>query len=234
MGDERHLQLNFVDDHLQGLATEYGVAGDLIQQEGDFLMLADTSVKSTKLNLILKTSIDVKVNLSADGIATTQVTYTIMNPFPEWRLGRDPRLVSELMLEGVYGSYSRVYTHRDARLLGIDVDGTHAGPEDLGTEFNRAMFGRFMAVGPGLKRSVSYTYQNPSVMESNGSTVTYNLYVQKQPGTGAIPLTFLVELPESAANGTVELDGVAYDARSAVTTDLRVDRQFRVEFTVND
>ena len=116
MGQERHLQLHFRDADLQAASRQYGLDGGLIEADGDdFLLVADTSVNSTKLNLIMRPRVILDVQLLADGGARSTVTYRLTNPLPEWQSGRDPVLVKQLMLEGVYGCYLRVYAPRAAR-----------------------------------------------------------------------------------------------------------------------
>src|SRR6185503_8750337 len=105
------------DAQLQALITEYGFDGSIKDTHSDYVMLADASVNSTKLNMILQNSAKVDIQLNADGTATTSVAYTITNPYAAWKEGRDPDLMRQLMLDGVYGSYTRVYAPRYSRLL---------------------------------------------------------------------------------------------------------------------
>ena len=94
MGQERHLQLHFRDAELQAASRQYGLDGGLIETgAGDFLLVADTSVNSTKLNLIMQPRVILDVQLLADGGARSTVTYQLANPFPEWQSGRYPVLV---------------------------------------------------------------------------------------------------------------------------------------------
>ena len=87
MGKERHLQLHFADPPLQALATEYGFDGAMVDQRGDFFLLADTSVRSTKLNLILENSVAAQIQLEEDA-SEVVLAYTTTNPFPEWQQGQ--------------------------------------------------------------------------------------------------------------------------------------------------
>ena len=73
MGRERHLQLDFSDPKLSALSRDYGFGGTLQSNASDYLLIADTSVNSTKLNLILQTSAQVSVQLTPDGAAESAV-----------------------------------------------------------------------------------------------------------------------------------------------------------------
>src|SRR5690606_12502514 len=129
------------DPALQTLSAEYGFDGAIPEEPGDFLLLTDTSVNSTKLNLILENTLDVRVHLDPDtGAATTALSYGIANPFPDWQQGRDPRLVEALMLRGVYGSYLRLYAPPTAQLLDVRIGSRTAGAEQIDTEGGKRVF----------------------------------------------------------------------------------------------
>ena len=117
MGKERHLQLNFSNPQTQALSHQYGFDGAILDPgDSDYLMVADTSVRSTKLNLILQPKISLDLALSTDGSARSTVTYDIANPLPQWQQGKDPALVKKLMLSGTYGCYLRYYLGKGAQL----------------------------------------------------------------------------------------------------------------------
>ncbi|MFN8583726.1 MAG: DUF4012 domain-containing protein [Dehalococcoidia bacterium] len=228
MGAERHLQLNFADTALQDLATRYGFDGGIVEAPGDYLLLADASVGSTKLNLILENAIDVRVT-PGETDARLRVAYTIHNPFDEWRQGRDPQLVRALMLDGVYGSYLRLYAPTQARLIDLLVNGQSVGAQQVDHEGVCAVFGRYTPVGPGATSVVEFDYESAGVVEPlDNGWKRYRLYLQKQAGTGAIPLIVHVALPAGATVRSVTLDGNA--SALPLQTDLRQDRSIEVEF----
>ncbi|MGE0229947.1 MAG: DUF4012 domain-containing protein [Dehalococcoidia bacterium] len=228
MGAERHLQLQFDDDRLQAGAREYGLDGGMADPSGDYLMLADTSVGSTKLNLILENAIDVGIRLDGTG-ARSWVAYATANPFDEWRQGRDPLLVRALMLDGVYGSYLRLYAPAQASLTDLWVDGEPAGPHQSSEEHGRAVFGRYTPLGPGETSIVEFFYESAGVVETlDDGWQRYRLYVQKQAGTRAIPLRVAITLPEGSMVRSTTLDGEP--VMLPVNSDLRTDRIIEIEF----
>lgn len=229
LGRERHLQLHFDDASMQALAREYGFDGALTNPPaGDTLLLADTSVASTKLNLILQNAVEVEVRLD-DTTALTTVVYEIANPFPEWERGRDPRLVRALMLDGVYGAYLRLYAPQQARLEDVRLDGRPAGAEQAGIELGRLAVGRFASVPPGATRRIEFRYAVPDVVETlEDGSHRYRLQVQKQAGTRAVPLAVRLELPPGAVLRGVTLDGKP--AGLTLETDLRTDRVIEVVY----
>lgn len=232
MSRERHLQLNFTDPQMQSLSSEYGLDGGIVKPRGDFLLVADTSVASTKLHMILQKSMDVAIDLKEDGTASTSVKYTLGNPFNEWKKGRDPKIVTALMLNGVYGSYTRVYAPIQAVLRDVRVDGKAAGIEQANEEIGKKAFGKSFNVLPGKTSSIEFSYDTPRVATAVGKQRHYELYIQKEAGTGAIPLDLKLSLPKGAKLDEVRLDGKRYEGGLHVKTDLREDRVIEVTYTL--
>jgi hypothetical protein len=234
MARERHLQLNFNDPDTQSLAAAYGLDGSIEQPEGaDYLMVADTSVNSTKLNMILGTSLDLGIDLSRDGIVRKDVTYSVENPFTQWAIGRDPELVRRLMFNGVYGSYLRVYGLPQSRLLDLTFGGETVGAENIGLELGYRVFARYFPVLPGTAAHLAVSTETAGVVSASGQLRHYRLFVQKQAGTGAVPLTVALKLPDGARLESVSVGGKPVkivDGR--LTTDLSTDRVFEVEYRV--
>jgi hypothetical protein len=90
------------------LGNRLGLAGALEARDGDYFMLVDASVNSTKLNIVLDQRIDLTIGLDAQGNAEHEATVTYRNNLPIWAQGRDPQLVRRLMLDGLYGGYVRL------------------------------------------------------------------------------------------------------------------------------
>ena len=71
--------------------------------------------------------------------------------------------------------------------------------EDTGrtyTESNKAVFAGFFNLEVRESRSVAFVYTLPlGVVQRQGGRLTYSLFLQKQPGTGGIPVEVTVRLP---------------------------------------
>jgi hypothetical protein len=231
MAKERHLQIYLNDPEMQALAVDYGLDGSIERPENsDYLLAADTSVNSTKLNMILNTSLNVDVDLTHDGTAAKTLTYAIHNPFPDWAQGKDPELVARLMFDGMYGSYLRVYALDGSVLKDVRFGGQTVGAEAIEKEFGYTTYGRYFPVLPGTSASLEVSYETPGVVMANGNLRTYRLYVQKEAGTEATPLTLNLKLPEGAHVESVLLDGASYEGGLAIKTDLRTDRTIEVTY----
>ncbi len=63
------------------------------------------------------------------------------------------------------------------------------------------------------------------------SVYAYELYIQKQPGTKAVPLSVDFELPTGAEIRSLRLDGESVSG-SDIVTDLRTDRVIELTFEI--
>jgi len=107
----------------------------------------------------------------------------------------------------------------------------------------RSVFGRFFALPKGESKEISFSYVAPSVVTTIPASREYRLFIQKQPGTSAIPLRVRVEPPEGARVLSVEMDGSAEgadisrptgDGAVEVRTDLSQDRELVVRYELSD
>src|SRR4051812_31084061 len=64
---EKQVMLYLNDPSAQTRVERLGLDGGISTDAGDYLMLADTSVLSTKLNLIVEESLDLHLSFDADG-----------------------------------------------------------------------------------------------------------------------------------------------------------------------
>jgi hypothetical protein len=214
------------DPAVQSLAHEMKLDGALQDPPGDYVMPVEASVNSTKLNIVIDKRMEMQVALDELGDAHSTVTLRYENNVGAWEQGRDPVLVYRLMLGGLYGGYLRLFTKQPSRLLDVAIDGASAGAEEVSAESGKSVFGRFFALPKGAKREVAFHYITPGVAELGDSTARYRLFIQKQPGTGAVPLSLSFSLPEGAKPVSVNLDGKRLSGNSLdVETDLSRDRE---------
>src|SRR3990172_5583416 len=196
-------------------------------------MVADPSVNSTKLNLVLEESADLSVQLDWAGGARHTLDLRYRNGLPEWASGRDPAAVERLMAGGLYGGYVRVLSPPQARLREVRVDGKSVGAEEVGREKGTASFGRYVPLPAGAQASVRFVYDVAGVAGLFPGRGAYRLLVQKQPGSAAIPLTITVLPPDGARVVSVSLDGrpaVGGGRTAVVQTDLSQDRELAVRY----
>ena len=224
--DEKTALFYSFDPAMQSLAHEMKLDGALADPPGDYLMPVEASVNSTKLNIVIDKRMEMEVALDELGDAHSTVTLRYENNVGAWEQGRDPVLVYRLMLGGLYGGYLRLFTKHPSRLLDVAIDGESAGAEEIGEESGKTVFGRFFGLPKGAKREVAFRYVTPGIAELGDSTARYRLFIQKQPGTGDVPLSLRFSLPEGAELVSVDLDGERLPGSGLeVQTDLSRDRE---------
>lgn len=233
---DRHDVLFYpLDPALQTVAHEMGLDGSLRQPEGDYLMLVEASVNSTKLNIVIDEQAEVHTTLDELGNARTDVRLHYRNGLSEWETGRDPELVRKLMLQGLYGGYLRLLVPANSRLLSSAIDGGEAGVSELSQEEGKTVFGRFFSLPRDSERDVSFAYVAPGVVDFSGEVAEYRLFIQKQPGAAAFPLRLSFALPAEAKAVSLSLDGHSLEpARLVIDTDLSRDREIVLRYQTDD
>ena len=228
LGDEKNLLLFSHDPGQQELIREFGWDGEVSGTSGDFLMLVDASVNSTKLNVVLEQTIDIEVRLSDGGSARTVVTVDYVNNLAPWVEGRDPELVRRLMLGGLYGGYLRLFVPQGSRIVSVRDEHREIGLEEIGEELGLTVFGRFFALPRDTKQRLVFEYIAPSVFGTQGDTWRYRLELSKQPGQQPLPVTVRVVPPEQMEITSTMANGDAYAADSEL--ELVLDQDWTLEF----
>jgi hypothetical protein len=228
LGQERNLLLYSHDEEVQEVIAEQGWDGRVMPASGDYLMVVDSSLNSTKLNLVVEPSIQVDISLDDLGNARNTVTIAYANDYTTWAQGVDPHLASLVVGAGtltVYGNYVRLLVPEGSTVQDVREQGTPVGTEAVWQEHGKTVLGRYFALTQDATKTLSFTYLVPSALDTSQNPFTYSLVVQKQPGTAGIPLKIRVEPPNWAEAVALELDGALVEASSLeVSTDLRIDR----------
>ena len=232
--DERQLFFYSNDPSLQALSAALDVDGSLVDVPGDYLMAVDASVNSTKLNIALEQSIGIEVHLDRGGVAHHRTTLSYHNNLPAWEAGRDPALVQRLMLGGVYGGYVRLLTPPGSELESVLLDGVESGAEAIEREGTKTSFGRFFSLPSGASLEVTFRHSTSGLLAVDGDAYEYRLYVQKQSGTSALPVTIALRLPDGAMLASASLDGEPVERISGIATDLGRDRELVVRYRLDE
>jgi hypothetical protein len=235
LGEEKDLLLYLRDPEAQQAVAELGWDGRVQSSDGDYLMVADSSLNSTKLNLVVQPSIDLIVSLDDLGNARNTVTVTYGNDYSTWARNQDPQLaalVTGQSILTVYGDYLRLLVPPGSATLEVREDDMLVGAEGVWQEHGKTVLGRYFALPIDSSRTLTFTYTVPAVLDTSQEPFAYRLLVQKQPGTAAVPLRIKVEAPRWAEAISLELDGqpVALDSLG-LATDLRQDRTLVVRLT---
>lgn len=228
VGDGKDLLIYLNDADEQRLVREMGWEGGLHDGPGDYLMVVDASVNSTKLNIAMEQSLHLEVTLDELGNAHHRVTLGYVNNLPRWQQGRDPELVRRLMLGGTYGGYVRLLTPLGSRLVAVTERGRSIGLEEISEEDGKAAYGRFFALPSGREKALQIEYVVPTIVDVGPDHWEYRLFIQKQPGQQALPVTLRVVPPGGMKIRAILANGDAYPPGSEVA--LVLEHDWTLEF----
>lgn len=205
------------DDKLQNLIIKQGMAGELKDTIGDYLMIVDANMNFLQTDVMINRSIDYKLEQSPNGLfAKLHVNYA--------HNGNASDQASE------YKTYTRVYVPFGSQL--IKAKGMTAERVDVKSELGKTFFGVFISIEPSQIGSLYFEYKLPIDIYYLVSNGQYELYVQRQPGNKVEILTIDLEFINGikSYNPTGFYVNKAGDNRIRWESDLSTDRKFGVSF----
>ncbi|MDX9913366.1 MAG: DUF4012 domain-containing protein [Candidatus Moranbacteria bacterium] len=170
----KDVMLNFVDENLQKMVKEVHWDGAVnTDWGGDYFMMVDANMGALKSDYYIKRSIEYNVDLTGEKpIAEVFLPYKHTATYGDWRTSD-------------YHSYLRVYAPKGAKLLEREMVSYPLEAE----EFGKSYFGFTLHVLINRGTNVRLKYELPeSVREGN-----YKLLIQKQSGTGDVPVKVKVK-----------------------------------------
>jgi len=136
-----------------------------------------------------------------------------------------------------YRTYARVYVPEGSALTSVIIENGAASKVldreqvDSGSELDKRWFGVFVSFEPGTEGSIQFVYQLPDSVKKQIDDDLYTLFVQKQAGTDAHELTLELDFGKTiTAASPAEKEEKWGDRVYEVENDLRISRDFRVEF----
>jgi len=253
---ERHILVYLHDAGAAELLAAQAWDGGILNVAGDYLQVVDANVGFNKVDPNVPREIAYRVDLSDPQDARAEVTVGYRNESRRTVESCTQELESvpsyEQRMHGCFWNYVRVYT-RDGAQLESEVrepvpPGSllsrfrfaslgDAGPDAGPVEKGRIPYGLFFVLPPGEEREVRLAWRlPPGIMAREGEIWHYHLLVQKQSGTGAIPLRAMLTLPPGAriisvSPGPAEITGDVVAFALSLTTDREIDITFASDVT---
>jgi len=208
---QKHLLIYLEDEEAATVLSQAGWDGALRATSGDSLLVVDSNVGFNKVNAVVEESLEYVVDLR--DVAHPRAVLTLRHTHPvlegEAPCRQEPRYgpTYEEMTRRCYWDYLRVYVPLGSRLTAATP---HAIPGEAllsgrdspaqvmsgPVEGGREVFGTFFLLPPGGTLETRLAYDLPrTVLEAGAEGMRYSLWVQKQPGTMALPLTVRILLP---------------------------------------
>jgi hypothetical protein len=223
---EKHFLIAANDPEVASLADELNFDGAVRPPAGDFLLVVDANLAALKTDSVVARAIHYAVKTDQNGRAVAEVRLNYKNNGGfSWKTTR-------------YRTYTRIFVPAGSELIAvtgnmlndkINDPARRPGKVDVADELGLRSFGTFLSVEPGEVRELVFTYRLPESVFRSGQN--YALYVQKQPGTVAVPLTLELGFDKRVASAAPEemRDKWGDNVYSQIT-DLIIDREFDIGF----
>ena len=219
--DGRHILVQLDDSALGAFIASRGWDGAMQPGQGDYLMVVDSNVGWNKVNAVVQSEITYHVDLSDPNSPKGLVITRYYNPSPGDETCRhgyyyNPEDTYQDYIERCYWNYQRVYTLAESQLLGAQLHLTppwwfyrgetvlpfadvldNSGVYDENPQGLQG-YGDLLVVPRGEERQTRFEFALPAeiVIDHIGDDQhRYQLHIQKQSGTLAIPVSIQVKLP---------------------------------------
>lgn len=199
VGRSRQALVWLADEDAQSLITELGWDGSVGHAPGDFLYVVDANVApASKLNAVTQRRTELDIALDPAGTATHNARITWQNDIEE-SAATPYRALREVGAQRLLGNYVRVLVPAGSVLDSVAGGsfGRITGPEELGDEAGRMVFGNYLAIPPGSS-SLVYRWTSTGITSTQGEDLVYRLTIQKQPGVAAEQLAVSIVVPDGA------------------------------------
>jgi len=165
----KDLMLFFDNDYYQDIAQNMGMAGEMKNVTGDYLMVVDSNMRAFKTDSQIKRNIKYELVEEKDGLfANLEIEYK--------HSGKENWKISD------YRDYVRVYVPMNSELVDMNAYGFYQFSKkefDVGVENGKKFFATFFALNSGATGKLQFKYKLPNEIY-NGDE--YSLYLQKQSG----------------------------------------------------
>lgn len=208
---EKHFLVYLKDQDLEAEILKLGFAGEIKDTAKDFLMVINTNINGGKTDAMTEQTINHQAEVLADGSIIDKVEITREHK-------GDPENKFTRMTNN---SYLRIYTPQGSKLLSVEgydipdkekflvsepicvededlkkISGDIAIDKNTGTsinnEFNKTVFGNWMILKLGEKKTIKFRYLLPFKLDK-----TYSLLIQKQAGVKEDRVISSLTLPEN-------------------------------------
>ena len=192
-----HLLLHSADPGIQRSFERAGIAGALLQPEGDFLGVFSNNFAGNKIDYFLDTTIRYRVKLKPDGSASAVASVELKNDAP---LEGQPQYVigpyREEFKAGENRTYLSTYCAAGCRLESFR-GGTrfHIGSDK---ELGHPVFSRYVVTRSGETATLEYEWTLPEGWERRVGTGRYQLWFQGQPTIRPTQLKLEIVAPGGA------------------------------------
>ncbi len=162
---EKHILMYLFDEKAQKGVEAFNIAGRIKNYDGDYLHISDSNLGGRKSNLYVTQEVHQNVTIKRDGTIEKTVEITYKNPqsYDGW-------------LNSVLPNWTRIYVPKGSKLVDISGFEDKAEPYE---ELGKTVFAGGFSLRPQGVAKIKLVYTLPNKVKNS----TYNILIQKQPGT---------------------------------------------------
>ncbi len=169
---EKHVLFYLLDQKAEKAVADFGLGGVIKDYAGDYLSINDANLGGRKSNLYATEDVEQDITVK-NGEAVKTLTITYKNPEKQ-----------DGWLNSILPTWVRVYVPKGSILIASEGLEAKADPyEDLG----KTVFSGYFALRPEGVSKITFQYKLPFKVSK-----TYNLLIQKQPGTDGFLYTIKI------------------------------------------
>lgn len=224
---QKQILVYFVNPGMQHVFSASNWTGEMKDYYGDYVMLVDANLAALKTDLVMQKDLSYTVyqNEDNDLIAKFKIQYTNTGDFSWWSTR--------------YRTYTRLYVPQGSRLIRASgmmendkIQGGGEGQVDIYNEHGKTVFGAFISIEPKQTGELVFEYQLPDYIKEFYYRDLYNLYVQKQPGTYANPISISIDFNDKIKEYYSEDPSVEVVDKRKIRweTELIEDKELRIGF----
>ncbi len=221
--DQKHILIYSNDEYVQSMILKENWGGAIQDVDHDYLTVIDANLASLKTDPVVQRTIHYTVQRDRDNvIADVTIDYENTGTIT-WKTTR-------------YRTYTRVYTPQGSTLLSndgamVDCKLSEEGSVETTEEYNKTVFGAFICIEPGEKKSLHYKYRLPDRIYDQFSAGTYTLLVQKQAGAKNHALFGQIDLKEipdavKPLDSTIQVE----HTKALINTQLSQDLEYVITY----
>lgn len=193
--NERAIQIWLADEEAATQLRQLGWDGSLQPQDGaDYLALINTNMGYNKVNAAVEQTLSYAVTwpdgAAAPGEAIVTIDYHHPRTVADHECDLTPRYGTEYedLVNRCFFNYVRLYVPGGSELMattGLQADSIRSQRGEKRT----TVFSGYFILLPGESNQVQFQYQLPNTLTPE----TYKLLVQRQSGSGPLPLSLSIE-----------------------------------------
>lgn len=226
---EKHLVFQFDNQEFQNHLNTLNYSGQINQEAGDYLLVSNTNIGGMKSSLSVEENFKYSIIIDDNGSINSDLKINRQHKGSnEWPDGTNKNFVRILIPNG---SNFKLFEPASGNFWPM-ADQQYAGPSlyKVESEANKSKVSFWMTTASGETSSAHLVYAQDSILDLNKKDFYYNLYLQKQIGSGNDNFELNITYPKGFKPENVN----NYDQKKRnfiIKDTLDQDKHYKIKFT---